>query len=194
MISSSRYTAFLDANILYSAAIRDICMEVALANMYRAKWSAHVHEEWIEALLKNRPELKRKNLERTRDLMDKAIPGAMVTGYNCLIQCIPLQADPDDRHVIAAAIVGRCDVIVTNNLAHFPRDVLNDFYLDAQSPDDFLVNHLHLQPDVFCSAVRTARVSKMNPPYTVAEHLSNLFEHGLVVTGEKLRQYAHLLA
>lgn len=108
--------------------------------------------------------------------MDETILGAMVTGYEHLIQSRPLQADPDDRHVIAAAIVGRCDVIVTNILAHFPRDVISDFDLDAQSPDDFLVNHLHFQPDVFCSAVRTARVSKKNPPYTVEEYLSNLMK------------------
>ncbi len=35
MTSRSRYTAFLDANILYSAAVRDIFMEVALSKMYR---------------------------------------------------------------------------------------------------------------------------------------------------------------
>ena len=120
MISRSRYTAFLDANVLYSAAIRDILMEVALAKMYRAKWSADVQSEWIEALVRNRPKLNRINLERTRELMNLAIPGAVVTGYEDLIQSIPLEKDPDDRHVVAAAIVGHCDVIVTNDLAHFP--------------------------------------------------------------------------
>ena len=59
MISRTRHTAFLDANVLYSPAIRDICMELALANMYRARWSAEVHREWVEALLRNRPELSR---------------------------------------------------------------------------------------------------------------------------------------
>ncbi|MCY3916592.1 MAG: PIN domain-containing protein [Chloroflexi bacterium] len=194
MISRSRYTAFLDANVLYSAALRDICMEVALANMYRAKWSADVHREWIEALLRNRPDAERVNLKRTRALMDIAIPGAMVTGYEDLIERIPLKKDPDDRHIVAAAIVGRCDVIVTNDLAHFPNDVLKDFDLEVQRPDDFLVHHLNLHPGTFCSAVRTARVGKKNPPYTVDEYLSNLTNHGLVVTVAKLRQFEHLLA
>lgn len=194
MISKSRYTAFLDANVLFSAAIRDICMEVALANMYRAKWSADVHREWIEAVSRKRPDLKRINLERTRDLMDQSIPSALVAGYEQLIECIPLEKDPDDRHVVAAAIVGRCDVIVTNDLSHFPKDKLRTFDLEVQRPDDFLANHLDLEPGTFCTAVRTARVTKKNPPYTVEEYLLNLTEHGLVVTAARLRQYARLLA
>lgn len=193
MISRSRYTAFLDANVLYSPAIRDICMEAALANLYRAKWSADVQKEWLEAVLRNRPDLERVNLERTCDLMVKAIPSAMVTGYENLIECIPLEKDPDDRHVVAAAIVGRCDGIVTNNLSHFPKYILEGLGLEAKRPDDFLANHLDLEPGTFCSAVRVARVGKKNPPYTLEEYLLNLTEHGLVVTVAGLRQYAHLL-
>lgn len=194
MISRSRYTAFLDANVLYSAAVRDICIEVALANLYRAKWSAEVHREWVEAVSSNRPDLERSNLERTRDLMDRAIPDAMITGYEHLIERIPLDEDPDDRHIVAAAIVGRCDLIVTNDLSHFPNHVLKRFDLETQRPDDFLAHHLDLEPDPFCSAVRTARIGKVKPPFTVEEYLANLSEHGLVVTVSGLRQYAQLLA
>ncbi len=194
MISRSRHTAFLDANVLYSPAIRDICMELALANMYRAKWSADVHREWVEAVLKNRPELSRINLERSRDLMDRSLPGAMVIGYEHLIEEIQIERDPNDRHVVAAAIVGRCDVIVTNDFSHFPCDMLDAFNLEKERPDDFLSNLLDLEPGTFCSAIRTARVGKKNPPYTVEEYLSNLTQHGLVVTVAGLRQYAYLLA
>ena len=194
MISRSRYTAFLDANILYSAAIRDVCMEVTLARLYRAKWSADVHREWLEAVLRNRPEISRLKLERTRELMDRFVPSAMVTGYEHLIESIPLERDPNDRHVVAAAIVGQCDVIVTKNLAHFPNAKLQGFGLEAQHPDDFLANHLDLEPGTFCSAVRTARVEKKNPPYTVDEYLSNLTEQGLEKTVAGLRQFTHLLA
>ena len=193
MITKSRYTAFLDANVLYSAAIRDICMEVALAKMYRAKWSADVHHEWIEAVLKNRPSLKRAKLERTRDSMDRAIPDTLVIGYKNLIDSIPLEDDPDDRHVVAAAIVGKCDVIVTSDLGHFPKDVLKNFGLEAQRPDDFLANHFDLDPSTFCAAIRIARVSKKNPPYTVDEHLAHLTQIGLDETVSKLQQNMDLL-
>ena len=193
MISRTRHTAFLDANVLYSPAIRDICMELALANMYRARWSADVHREWVDAVLRNRPELSRANLERTRDLMDQSLPGAMVDGYEHLIEGIPMEKDPNDRHVVAAATVGRCDLIVTNDLSHFPCEVLDELDLEKERPDDFLSNLLDLEPGAFCAAVRTARIGKKNPPYTVDEYLSNLTQHGLVVTVAELRPYAYLL-
>lgn len=183
----------LDANVLYSAAIRDIFMEVALSNLYRARWSADVQREWLEAIVRNRPDLDRANLERTRDLMDITIPSATVAGYEHLIESIPLEKDPDDRHVVAAAIIGRCDVIVTKNISHFPDDVLTRFHLEAQDPDEFLAHHLDLEPGLFCSAVRTARIGNTNPPYTVEEYLSNLTQQSLVVTVAGLRQYFHLL-
>ncbi len=194
MISRRRYTAFLDANVLYSAAIRDICMEVALANIYRAKWSARVHDEWIEALLRNRPDLERAKLDRTRDLMDRSIPSATVSGYAPLVESIPLANDPDDRHVVAAAIVGECDLIVTSNLSHFPNETLRRFGLEAQRPDDFLANQLDLEPCTFCAAVRRARIGKRHPSYSVEEYLFNLIQQELVVTVAGLRPYAHLLA
>lgn len=194
MISKGRYTAFLDANVLYSAAIRDICMEVALAKMYRARWSVDVQSEWLEAILRNRPDLDRSKLERTRDLMDIAIPSAKVGGYEHLFESIPLERDKGDRHIVAAAIVGRCDVIVTKNKSHFPDDVLKRFDLEAQDPDDFLAHHLDLKPSLFCSAVRTARIGNTDPSYTVEEYLSNLTQQSLVVTVAGLRQYADLLA
>lgn len=193
MTSKLHYTAFLDANILYSAAIRDIFIELALADMYRAKWSDNVHSEWLEAVLRNRPDIDRAKLERTRDLMNLAVPNASVTGYEHLIEHIPLEQDPKDRHVIAAAIVGNCDGIVTYNTAHFPKEAVIEFSLEVQHPDGFLATLLHREHRVFCAAVRSARVQKRKPPYTVEQHLSNLTARGLVDTVAELRQYSHLL-
>src|SRR5438105_5007018 len=68
-----------------------------------------VHEEWMTALLRNRTDLSREKLERTRMLMDQHAEDALVTGYEDLIEGLHLP-DPDDRHVLAAAIRGRADV------------------------------------------------------------------------------------
>ena len=76
-----------------------------------------------------------------------------VTGYEPLIGSLAL-TDEGDRHVLAAAIAGRCDVIVTQNLRDFPAAVLTSFGIEAQHPDDFCCNHLNLAPGVFCDAVR----------------------------------------
>ncbi len=107
-----------DANVLYPAELRNLLMHLAMTGLFRARWSAGVHEEWITALLRNRPDLSREKLERTRKLMDKHAPDALVTGYEDLIEGLQLP-DPGDRHVLAAAIRGRADVICHGERAGF---------------------------------------------------------------------------
>ena len=107
--------------------------------------------------------------ERTRALMDKATRDCLVTGYEALIPTLTL-IDADDRHVLAAAVVGRCDVVVTQNLKHFPGEALDPFGIEAQNPDEFLCNHLDLAPGIFCGAIRKVRARLKNPPYTVEEY------------------------
>src|SRR3989475_9198920 len=97
-------------------------MHLALTGLFRAKWSADIHEEWISALLRNRPDLTREKLERTRMLMDQHATDALVTGYQELIPSLQLP-DPNDRHVLAAAICSRADVIVTRD---FPLTFLSN--------------------------------------------------------------------
>jgi predicted nucleic acid-binding protein len=187
-----QYTALLDANILYPAPIRDIFLQLTVDDLFQSKWTADIHREWIEALLRNEPHRNRASLERTRDLMDKATRDALITGYESLITCLELP-DPDDRHVLAAAIVGRCDVIVTQNLQDFPTDVLKNYGIEVQHPDDFLVNHLSLAQGIFCGAVRKVRARLKNPPYTVEDYLATLTRQGLVVTASELEQFAPLI-
>jgi hypothetical protein len=95
------FTAFYDASVLYPSELRNLLMHLTLTGLCRAKWSAAVHEEWIRALLRNRADLTREKLERTRMLMDKHATDAVVTGYEELIEGLRLP-DPDDRHVLAA--------------------------------------------------------------------------------------------
>ena len=142
--------------------------------------------------MKHEPHRKRAAIERTRDLMDRATRDALVTGYESLIGSLELP-DPDDRHVLAAAIVGRCDVIVTANLRHFPVTALKAFGIESQHPDQFLCNHLDLAPGVFCSCVRKVRDRLKNPPYTVDEYLQILTRNGLVASAAELRPFAALL-
>jgi hypothetical protein len=73
----SDYTVLLDANVLYPAPIRDIMLQLTVEDLFRAKWTADIHREWIEALLRNEPYRERVALERTRDLMDKATRDAL---------------------------------------------------------------------------------------------------------------------
>lgn len=192
MTSISQYSALLDANVLYPAPIRDILLQLARDDMYRARWTNAIQLEWIEALLRNEPWRDRDRLERTRKRMDSETRNALIYGYEDLIQGLKLP-DPNDRHVLAAAIVGNCNVIVTWNLKHFPNQEIGIFGIEAQSPDEFLVNHLDLVPQRFCASVRKIRLRLKNPPFTAEEYLSNLITSGLDVTVAELRQYTRLL-
>lgn len=188
----SHYTALLDANVLYPAPLRDLLMQLAVTDLFKAKWTADIHREWIDALLRDEPHRDQAALERTRDLMDKATRDSLVTGYTTLIPTLALP-DDNDRHVLAAAIVGRCDVIVTQNLKDFPAAALEPLGIEAQHPDEFLSNHLNLAPGLFCSAVRKVRARLGNPPYSVDEYLSTLTQQGLVATVAELSQFSGLL-
>lgn len=182
------FAAFYDANTLYPAELRNFLMHLAMTGLFRAKWSAEVHEEWMRNLLINRPDLTRVQLERTRDLMDKHAMDALVVDYEDLIPGLHLP-DPGDRHVLAAAIRGRADVIVTMNLKDFPEAILESFGIEAQHPDEFILHLLGLSPGAVLSAARAHRGSLRNPPKTELEYLDALQNQGLTETVAVLREY-----
>ncbi|MBX6741377.1 MAG: PIN domain-containing protein [Acetobacteraceae bacterium] len=108
----STFTAFFDANVFYGARLRSLILHLAQTKLFRARWSDAVHEEWVRNLLKNRPDLKAEDLAKTRQMMDAAVLDALVTGYEPLIAAMNLP-DPEDRHVLAAAVVCRASCIVS---------------------------------------------------------------------------------
>jgi predicted nucleic acid-binding protein len=172
------FTAFLDANVLYPAELRSFLMFLAVPGIFRARWSDDVHEEWISNLLERRPDLTRSQLERTRQLMDKHAPDALVTGYRRLVPALNLP-DPNDRHVLAAAVRGGASVIVTNNTKDFPAEALEEFEIEAQTPDEFIQHLIDLYPDEVLDAAKTHRASLLNPPKTREGYLITLERQGL---------------
>lgn len=184
------FTAFYDANVLYPAELRNFLMHLALTGLFRAKWSADVHEEWISNLLKKRPDLTREKLERTRALMDKHAEDALVTGYEDLIPGLHLP-DPDDRHVLAAAICGHADVIVTMNLRDFPSDIIGSFGIEVQHPDEFVLHLLDFAPGAVAAAAENHRQSLRNPPRILVEYLETLQRQGLTQAVSVLRKLMH---
>ncbi len=120
---ASNFTALYDACVLYPAPLRDLLMQLALTDLFRARWTEQIHDEWIRNLLKKRPDLTLQQLTRTKELMNSHVRDCLVTNYEYLIPSLELP-DPDDRHVLAAAIQGNADVIVTTNLSDFPSSVI----------------------------------------------------------------------
>ena len=125
MAGSSSYTALLDANVLYRRLHRDVLLSLADAHLYSAKWSAEIRDEWVRNLIANRPGAE-ASVRSAAAAMEDAIPDCLVTGYEHLIQSRTLP-DAGDRHVLAAAITGHADCIVTLNEKDFPAKVLDSF-------------------------------------------------------------------
>ena len=167
-------------------------MYLALTGLFRAKWTDEIHEEWMRGVLDKYPDRTRADVERIRDLMNKHAEGCLVTDYEDLIPSLQLP-DSKDRHVLAAAIRGRADVIVTNNLKHFPRNTLAKFGIEAQHPDQFFTHLLDLDPSAVCTAAKRQRKSLQNPPKTVDEYLATLEAAGLPQTVAGLKQFAALI-
>ncbi|WP_227310736.1 PIN domain-containing protein [Acidisoma cellulosilyticum] len=185
------FVALFDANVLYPAPLRDLLIRLARTGLFRARWSEKINDEWTNALLRTRPELADR-LPRTRALLNSAIDDCLVEGYETLIPALTLP-DPDDRHVLAAAIVGGADVIVTLNIRDFPAERLAPFRIDAQHPDKFIRHTLDLDEAVAFSAVREARGALKTPPKTVEDFLDTLAQQGLAESVAFLRARSGLL-
>ena len=101
--------------------------------------------------------------------------------------------DPDDRHVLAAAIAGHADAIVTWNEKDFPSEVLDPFGIETQTPDEFVLNQLMLEKVTALAALKRMRERWARPQYDAAS-LVTLFENrGLPQTAAHLRDVIALL-
>ena len=167
-------------------------MQLALTDLFRVKWTNRIHDEWIRNLLKNRPDLKKEQLEKTRRLMNAATRDCLVEGYDALIESIKLP-DEDDRHVLAAAIHAHAGVIVTFNLKDFPPKALRPHKIEALHPDDFILRLIEMDSTSVCEAARTHRARLRNPSKSAEEYLSTLSDQGLVKTVEHLRVNSGLI-
>jgi predicted nucleic acid-binding protein len=184
----ANFIALYDSCVLYPAPLRDLLMHLALTDLYRAKWTNEIHDEWIRNVLTNRPDLKKSQLERTRELMNSNVRDCLVGGYEKLIPALSLP-DPDDRHVLAAAIRSSASVIVTYNLKDFPTKSIKEFGIEAQHPDVFLNHLIDLSPHVVCGAIQRLRLSLKNPPKSTEEYLEILKKQSLVQVVKKLKEF-----
>jgi hypothetical protein len=178
MIYSLEDVALLDANILYPAPIRDYMLRLAGLNLFKPKWTNEIQEEWIRSLLRNRPDLNRLSLELTRDAMNSAFPDATIEDYEELITSISLP-DLKDRHILASAIKGNVDVLVTFNLKDFPRDYLKKYGLAVQHPDEFVSGLILVDRLKAEEALQNMMKSLRKPTRTREELLATLLRCGL---------------
>jgi hypothetical protein len=188
MQTGSNFTVIYDACVLYPAPLRDLLMHLALLDLFRARWSNMIHDEWIHNVHANRPDLSLERLEQTRSRMNHAVRDCVVTGFEHLMQVVHLP-DQQDQHVVAAALHCSASLIVTFNLKDFPAHLLKPYNLHAQHPDDFLVDLLDLHLAAVLQAVANHRRSLKSPPKTAEQYLQTLLAQGMTQSAAVLRQW-----
>ncbi|MBB5853690.1 PIN domain-containing protein [Amycolatopsis umgeniensis] len=153
----------LDANVLYPNALRDLLIRIAQSGLVRAKWTDEILDEVFRNLKENRPDLDPGKLDRTRELMNCSVRDCLATGYEPLVPALTLP-DPDDRHVLAAAI-------------------------KAQGSDDFVLDRIALNRRLVVEAVLRIAASRRSPPTSFAEILDALERAGLRKSVAELRSW-----
>ena len=188
----ANFIVVYDSCVLYPAPLRDLLMRLALTDLYRAKWTKDIHQEWTRSLLKNRPDLTKEKLQRIREKMDLHVRDCLVEGYEDLIESLKLP-DLNDRHVLAAAIRANAQIIVTFNLSDFPAHETAKYDVEIQHPDEFLRHLIDLAPSQVIQTVQETRLSLKNPPKNSAEYLAILEQQSLPQTVAYLREYGKLI-
>jgi hypothetical protein len=178
--------AIYDACILYPFHLRNIIVQAGVDRLVRARWTEEIHDEWMRNLVANAPGLPIERLEATKQLMNIALPTATVTGYERHIQSVSLP-DPNDRHVVAAAIEAKASHILTWNLRDFPAGDLKKHGLVRQTPDAFLVDLYDQVPQLLLASLANARLNLSTSGMSADGFVDMLRDQRLVQLAERLR-------
>jgi len=179
--------AVLDACILYPFHLRNIVVQAAVDRLVEARWTDAIHEEWIRNLAANAQAIPMERLQITRQLMNDALPTAMVTGYEEYVPAVTLP-DPDDRHIVAAAIAAKASLILTWNLRHFPEIELKKFGLQRMTPDEFLSGLFEKAPDLVMGSLANARRNLSKSQVSASDFMRILESQKLVQLAKIGRQ------
>nr|WP_202819743.1 PIN domain-containing protein [Thaumasiovibrio subtropicus] len=177
---------------MYPAPLRSYLMYLANTGLFKARWTDRIHDEWMRNLVANNPSIDPQKLERTRQLMNANVPYCLVEGYEPLIEGLTLP-DQDDRHVVAAALKGQAEAIITFNLKDFPTTQLDALGLSAIHPDEFLSDMFELKPSACITAAHQQRQGLKRPPLSAAEFLECLQKQRLPSFVSRLKQFEMML-
>lgn len=176
-LGADRPLAVLDANVLYPFRTRDILLSFHHAGLFQARWTREILAEWRGSLIARKPHLG-PSVDAQMGIMTSVFPEALVAGDDRLIAGLSLP-DPDDRHVLAAAIASGAGVIVTENLADFPADVLARHGCEAVGADVFLTRCFDADPGAGARTLEDVRLRYRNPPFTPAAFVADVAAKGL---------------
>ncbi|OYY78994.1 MAG: hypothetical protein B7Y43_03740 [Sphingomonas sp. 28-62-20] len=187
-----RYSAMLDANVLHPAFLRGAMLWFASERLFRPVWSADILIEWRRSVQRRHPDMIDEKLDQLEAIMREQFPDAIVEGYGPIASILDLP-DPGDRHVLAAAIVGKCHGIITANLKHFPTEKVAPYQLEVVHPDDFIVNIIDIDRTKALTACRHHRAAMTVSKPTQDQYLERFKSAGLVQAHARLSEKKELL-
>lgn len=179
MSLESRCRCVLDTNVIYPLEIRDLLFWFAFYDLFVPKWSIHIFEEWKDVMQRKR--VSEKEIIKRTERANLAFPDALFRNYSPLIVNLILP-DLKDRHVLAAAIQSKADIIVTNNIKDFPADYLSVYGIKAKTAVDFLSDIIDSNPDKATAAFKQMVLNRKNPNLNELQLLEVLTNRGLEKT------------
>lgn len=165
-------TALLDANVLHPMVLCDLLIRLAQRGLYRALWTREILAEVVATVLRRRPDLSIELLRKRTAAMQAALQDATVEGYETLVPA--LHELGADAHVVAAAVIGQADIIVTSNIRDFPERVLDPYGIAVLLPDDFLVQQWWVDPAAVADTLVQQARGTTRPPLTPDDILTRV--------------------
>jgi predicted nucleic acid-binding protein len=168
----------LDACVLVPVALADTLLRIAERDLYRPLWSTRIVAEAIDAIEEIHSDIPPEQVQRRFADMDDAFEDARVDGWEDLEETVTLP-DPDDRHVVAAAVRGRADAIITANVRDYPVDILGPLNIEVIHPDNFLLDQLDLAPRIVLEVLREQADHTRQPALTPVDLIARLARAGV---------------
>lgn len=194
---ANRYTALVDACALVGALKRNLLLTLAEAEFFRVRWSRPILDETERAIadiLSGKGETAAAaHAAKAREFMEVAFAEAMVSDFEPFLGVCADLPDPDDAHVVAAALKTQAKVVVTDNLKDFPDDLMASLNLDVRSSDAFIADAVALDPGKAVAAIRRMRERLKKPAKTPDLLLRDMEAAGLTETADTLRPFTALL-
>lgn len=168
---TSDFPVILDACVLFQAAVRDTLLRLSEQRLFLCRWSDDIIQEVVRTLT-SKLNVSAEKARRLVSEMEENFPDAYVPkGYQVLIPS--MTNHEKDRHVLAAAVKGGCELIVTYNQRHFPAESLSPLDLYTRTPDNFLMDLYQYSPEKVVHVLHE-QGADLNPPRTLQEVLVSL--------------------
>jgi predicted nucleic acid-binding protein len=179
--------AVLDANVLFPFLMGHILSYATFLGLIDGRWTDEIEREWVENAVEFHGEVERQGIEGRRDAMNRAMPHAKIAGHQRRIDSIAF-ADPDDAHVIAAAIEAGADFIITCDRAFLETGALSGYPFSALHPDALLSRIMERERVLFVEMIESARRSLRNTDPTLPEYVAMIEQTGLPLVAGRLRE------